>query len=69
MLLSAGASSVIASLWPVPDSEETVDFMLDIHHYLSEGYTGSEALRFAVREAIAKDIPPSVWSAFESFGC
>lgn len=68
MLLSAGASSVIACSWPVPDSLDTVDFMVDLHRHLAKGLTASQALRSAVDNAIKKDVSPEVWSAFEAYG-
>lgn len=68
MLLSAGASSVIACSWPVPDSLDTVDFMVDLHRHLTKGFTASQALRAAVDNAIRKNVSPEVWSAFETYG-
>jgi hypothetical protein len=68
MLLSAGASSVIACSWPVPESADTVDFVVDIHRYLIKGCSASRALRLAVDNAVEKNIPPEIWSAFEAYG-
>lgn len=68
MLLSAGASSVIACSWPVPDSLDTVDFMVDLHQHLAKGLTASQALRSTVDNAIRKGVSPEVWSAFEAYG-
>lgn len=68
MLLSAGASSVIACSWPVPESTDTVDFVVDIHRHLIKGCSASQALRLAVNNAVEKNIPPEVWSAFEVYG-
>ncbi len=78
----AGARSVVASLWQVPD-EGSADLMIRFYHHLKNGEAAADALRGAQLEMIAQ-IPwlrtpraerratglsrDLVWAAFETFG-
>jgi hypothetical protein len=67
-ILGAGARNVIASIWPVPDSLETVNFMSAIHDGLFRGESPEVAFDNAVAEAIDGDVPASVWAGYSLFG-
>lgn len=58
----AGASSVIAALWPVSD-RDTSRFMVDLHERLLRE-APAIALAHAQRAAATSDIPASTWAAF-----
>ncbi|HEX6899896.1 MAG TPA: CHAT domain-containing tetratricopeptide repeat protein [Thermoanaerobaculia bacterium] len=78
----AGARSVVASLWQVPD-EGSADLMIRFYHHLKNGEAAADALRGAQLEMIAQ-IPwlrapraerratglshDLVWAAFQTFG-
>jgi CHAT domain-containing protein len=62
--VSAGASAVIASLWPVDDGN-TARLMIDFHHHLSHGVTPAEALSRAQQSAIARNQNVASWAAFQ----
>ena len=49
--LAAGARTVFASMWPVPD-DHTSRLMFMIHHFLSTGCAPAEALHRARRWAL-----------------
>jgi CHAT domain-containing protein len=78
----AGARSVVASLWQVPD-EGSADLMIRFYHHLKSGAAAADALRAAQMEMIAQipwlqatraerratDLSKDfVWAAFETFG-
>ena len=78
----AGARSVVASLWQVPD-EGSADLMIRFYHHLKNGAAAADALRGAQLEMIAQipwlqapraerratDLSKDlVWTAFETFG-
>jgi CHAT domain-containing protein/tetratricopeptide (TPR) repeat protein len=66
--LSAGAPSVIATLWPINDKDAAI-FFPRLHRRLTEGMRPAEALREAQRESIQRgDVPMSLWAAVENFG-
>ena len=67
-ILAMGAGSVIAALWPVPDSEETVRLMTHLHEELRALCSPSVALGRAVARAAAEGLRPTVWSSFTHFG-
>ncbi|MCZ4602643.1 CHAT domain-containing protein [Streptomyces sp. Lzd4kr] len=69
-MLAMGASSVIAALWPVPDSSHTVRMMTDLHEDLRDpGSSPSIALGRAVARAAADpSVRPTVWASFAHFG-
>jgi CHAT domain-containing protein len=61
--ISAGASTVIASLWSV-DDEASAILMKSFYTHLKQGMTKAEALREAQRETRAKYAHPYYWAAF-----
>ena len=66
--LSAGAPSVIATLWPIDDSRSST-FYPRVHRYLAAGLAPAEAVRQAQLESIRKgDVPPSLWAAVQDIG-
>ena len=66
--LSAGASSVVATLWPIDDQAASV-FFPRLHEKLSEGLSAAEALRAAQLESIRRgDVPASLWAAVQNIG-
>lgn len=65
--LSAGASSLVLSLWTVND-EATAVLMNDFYEHLQTGKTPSEALRKAQSNFIKRDIHPYFWSPFVIIG-
>ncbi|MER7706681.1 CHAT domain-containing protein [Kitasatospora sp. NPDC097605] len=67
-LLAMGASSVVAALWAVPDSEEAVALMGGFHEGLVEGLSPSVAFGRAVARAAADGARPTLWGAFTHFG-
>ncbi|MET9479614.1 CHAT domain-containing protein [Streptomyces sp. NPDC006638] len=67
-LLAMGASSVIAALWAVPDSEQTVELMATLHEELRRGVLPSAALGTAVTNAAAAGTRPTAWGSFTHFG-
>ncbi|MBY4110010.1 CHAT domain-containing protein [Rhodococcus fascians] len=67
-ILTAGASSVTASLWPVPDCEETVAFVEHVHLKQKSGSTAASAFRDAVIGATDNDVDLHVWAGFAVYG-
>jgi CHAT domain-containing protein/tetratricopeptide (TPR) repeat protein len=64
-LHAAGARSVIASLWQVPDRTAT-QLMSDFYsHYLHGGESPPEALAAAMRELERQFPDPALWGAFD----
>jgi len=66
----AGARSVLASLWRVPD-QSTSDLMVRFYGHLKEGRSKAEALRLAQLELIrlgGRAAHPFRWAAFSVFG-
>lgn len=66
-LLSAGARSVVATMWPVGD-RSTARFVEDFYRQLAEGRDVSEALRQAKLAAIERGAPLAEWAAFTVIG-
>jgi tetratricopeptide (TPR) repeat protein len=65
--LVAGASRVVASLWPV-DDEITVDFMAHFYGALCGGRSPAAALRLAQNEVMQRHPHPFFWAAFTLHG-
>ncbi len=68
---SAGCTSVLISLWSVPDNA-TAEIMTSFYGYLHEGQSKSEALRNAklqyLKEHEDEELYPLHWSAFVLMG-
>ena len=66
--LSAGAPSVIATLWPIDDQAASV-FFPRLHENLAKGLSPAEALRQTQLESIRRgDVPASLWAAVQNIG-
>jgi CHAT domain-containing protein len=65
--LSAGAKSLILSLWTVNDAA-TSDLMKEFYINLSHGKSASEALRLAQLKFIKNNEHPYFWSPFILIG-
>jgi CHAT domain-containing protein/tetratricopeptide (TPR) repeat protein len=66
--LSAGASSVVATLWPIDDQAASV-FFPRLHEKLAAGFSAAEALRQTQLESIRRgDVPASLWAAVQNIG-
>lgn len=65
--LHAGAATVVASLWRVPD-EPTAELMKTFHRLLRDGTDPAAALRNAKLGLIEAGYPPYVWAAFVLLG-
>ena len=66
--LTAGAPSVIATLWPI-DDQLASQFFPRLHEQLAQGHSPAEALRIVQLEAIhSGDIPASLWAAIQDIG-
>lgn len=64
---SAGAPSILMSLWTVDDAT-TAELMMDFYANLRSGASASTALRFAQLEVMKKHAHPFFWSPFVLFG-
>jgi CHAT domain-containing protein len=64
---SAGARSVLASLWRVSD-RATAALMVRFYGHLRDGLAKDEALRAAQRESIHAGSAPCHWAAFQLDG-
>jgi CHAT domain-containing protein len=66
--LSAGAASVIATLWPIDDAA-AARFFPRVHRRLARGVPPAEALRAAQLESMQRgDVPASLWAAVQNIG-
>lgn len=66
--LSAGAASVIATLWPIDDAA-AARFFPRVHRRLAAGMSPAEALRGAQLESMERgDVPVSLWAAVQNIG-
>ena len=66
-LMGAGASSVVVSLWSVPDAP-TAELMTEFYRQLKQGETKAQALRQAMLETMKTHQKPSDWAAFTVMG-
>ncbi len=66
-ILAAGASSIIVSLWRVPD-EPTSELMQEFYHQLQQHSDQAQALRAAMLITIKKYPQPKNWAAFTLIG-
>jgi tetratricopeptide (TPR) repeat protein len=66
-LLAAGARSVVATAWRIPD-RATVPFVEALYQGLARGLPVGDALRAAKLDAIRRRDPPRVWAAFVAVG-
>lgn len=62
---AAGASSVVASLWPVADRTTTELMMAFYAHYVRDHEPPAEALAVAMRDVRTRFADPALWAAFE----
>jgi CHAT domain-containing protein len=65
--LSAGASSMLLSLWTVND-EATGELMQNFYTELKKGKSSAESLRTAQCEFIKRELHPYFWSPFVLIG-
>jgi CHAT domain-containing protein/TolA-binding protein len=66
--LTAGARSVVATLWPI-DDEAAALFFPRLHQRLSEGLAPADAVRAVQIDSIRRgDVPPSLWAAIQDIG-
>jgi tetratricopeptide (TPR) repeat protein len=66
-LISAGTSSVIVSLWAVPDAP-TADLMVKFYQNLDRTGNKAQALRSAMLETMQQHPNPRDWAAFTLIG-
>ena len=66
-LLEAGARSIVATQWQVPD-EGTVRLIDDFYGALARGLPVGDALRDAKLAALRRGAPPREWAAFTLVG-
>jgi CHAT domain-containing protein/tetratricopeptide (TPR) repeat protein len=66
-LIQAGARSVVASQWRIPD-RSTIPFIQGFYQALAEGLPVGDALRAAKLDAIRHGTPAREWSAFTIVG-
>ncbi|QFS51522.1 CHAT domain-containing protein [Nostoc sphaeroides CCNUC1] len=66
-LISAGVSSVIVSLWSIPDAP-TASLMTEFYQRLQQGNDKASALRQAMLKTMEKHPDPQNWAAFTLIG-
>jgi CHAT domain-containing protein len=66
-LLAAGARSVVATMWRIPD-QGVVPLVEGFYDALARGLPVADALRRAKLEAIRRGDSPRVWAAFLAIG-
>lgn len=65
--LEAGATAVVASLWPVED-RAAAWIAVRFHRELTAGRPPAEALRRAQRAAREEELDPAAWAGFRVIG-
>ena len=65
--IAAGASSVLVSLWAVPDAP-TADLMTEFYHNLQQNPDKAQALRQAMLTLMKQNPNPRDWAAFTLIG-
>ena len=66
-LIAAGTSSVIVSLWAVPDAT-TADLMVKFYQNLDRTGNKARSLRYAMLETMQQHPNPRDWAAFTAIG-
>jgi tetratricopeptide (TPR) repeat protein len=66
-LLTAGASSLLVSLWPAHDAS-TAELMADFYRRRQSGLVTADAWCLAQRAAIARHPHPAIWAPFVAIG-
>jgi CHAT domain-containing protein len=67
VLISAGAPSVLVSLWSVPDAP-TAELMTQFYRYQRQGLDKAQALRQAMLTTKQQQPNPRDWAAFTLIG-
>jgi CHAT domain-containing protein len=66
--LAAGVPSVVATLWPIDDTQ-AADFFPRLHQQLARGVSPAQALRAAQLESIhGRSLPLAIWAAVQVIG-
>lgn len=65
--IAAGASSVVATLWPIDDAE-AARFFPRLHSHLRSGMAPADALRETQLECIRTSRSPALWAAVQVTG-
>ena len=65
---AAGATRLVATLWPILDKPETAELMEHFYRGMLAGKAPPTALRAAQLEAASRGVPPRVWAAFVHIG-
>jgi CHAT domain-containing protein/lipopolysaccharide biosynthesis regulator YciM len=66
--LYAGARSLLVSLWPVTDSEATVELTTRFYQYLADGLSTRKALQRAKLDLIGREYGSFYWAPFVLIG-
>ena len=66
-LITAGTSSVVVSLWSVPDAP-TANLMTEFYHQMQQGQDKAQALRQAMLKTMEQNPDPRDWAAFTLIG-
>src|SRR5262249_6958358 len=73
VLMLAGASGVVATLWPINDELARI-FQEQLYQYMLDGSRPDEALALTQRDCIDGQLGdsmlgPEAWAAFQFYGC
>ena len=66
-LIAAGARNVIAPIWPVPDSPDTIRFAVLLHEHMRV-MSPPRALAHTMLESRQAGVPMAVWGSYCCFG-